>query len=109
LGFSSKAVVGADDLVDRRRSKVREFGRSGFVSSAVLEMHPVWIKGEVFRETSGRLTIIKVRNTGPKRLPPAGKALLTLQNPFAVQGRKNRTVRFFRTVAAGMRNGRISH
>lgn len=58
---AGKAVPDADDLVDRRSSKVRKFGRSCCVPSAVLKMRLLWVKGEVFRETFGSLTIIKVR------------------------------------------------
>jgi hypothetical protein len=58
---------------------VRKFGRSGFGPSAVLEMHLVWVKGEVFRETFRSLTIVKVRKYRTKtaftgRKSPAGAA-----------------------------------
>lgn len=60
-GFGLNAGVDADAAVDRRLSKVRKFGRSGFARAAVREMYLGWVKGELFQESFWGLVTAKVR------------------------------------------------
>lgn len=47
------AAVSADESLDGRGPKVREFGRQIFSQSAVREMHLILVKVRVFRRCLG--------------------------------------------------------